>query len=307
MISFIIPAKDASEYIEEAISPILSQNIISDWELVVVNDHSTDDTVSKIEDLASGDSRIRIIQNPGSGKVQALNFGFSKSKGDYIKCIDSDDILDEDFFSFYSNNNSYDAHMHDAYIVDDELQKMGVYHMQSAVNSGSYDEVLDNLVSIPRWSWTVNRELATKVFPMPDDLPFEDVWFTMLIKKNAANIIHTGKPLYHYRQHQGQTFGGILNYSKEVLNFRAARMLKLIQKFKEHKDRLGIDSVHTLENMEDYYNLLQGDFKLSEILKSRQSISKKLKLILICFFPSFAKFATKVKWKFDRFLSNSNQ
>ena len=87
---------------------------------------------------------------------------------------------------------------------------------------------LSNIVSIPKWSWSFNRRLGDILFPMPETLPFEDVWISFLIKKNANKIYSIKEPVYLYRQHSGQTFGGIINYSKDIVIFRAKRLLRLI-------------------------------------------------------------------------------
>jgi glycosyltransferase involved in cell wall biosynthesis len=88
-----MPAKNAEDYIEDA---ILRLNSLPgfDIELIVVNDSSTDNTRKIVQDLIGMVSFPLVIQdNPLTGKVEALNYGYSLSKGDLIKCIDADDAL----------------------------------------------------------------------------------------------------------------------------------------------------------------------------------------------------------------------
>lgn len=90
MVSVVLPAYNAGPYIAEAINSILNQTF-TDFELIVVNDCSTDTTEQEI--LAIADSRIQYIKNAqNSGLIYNLNLSFSLAKGKYIVRMDADDI-----------------------------------------------------------------------------------------------------------------------------------------------------------------------------------------------------------------------
>ena len=80
MISFIIPAKNVSTYIEQALQPFL-QGKSSDWELIIIEDHSTDKSFELISKLIEEHEAISVYRNSGVGKVQGLNMGLEKAKG----------------------------------------------------------------------------------------------------------------------------------------------------------------------------------------------------------------------------------
>lgn len=85
-----MPSYNASEHIEEAIESILSQSF-TDYEFIIINDGSTDDTEKKI--LKYEDSRIRYIKNNKNIKlIASLNKGFTLARGKYITRMDADDI-----------------------------------------------------------------------------------------------------------------------------------------------------------------------------------------------------------------------
>ncbi len=87
-ISVIIPTYNRGWIIKEAIDSVLTQNY-PDFELIVVDDGSTDDTQNI---LAEYKSRIRILQQDNQGVSAARNYGIDKARGDYLAFLDSDDI-----------------------------------------------------------------------------------------------------------------------------------------------------------------------------------------------------------------------
>ena len=75
--------------------------------------------------------------------------------------------------------NKYDAHCHAALIVDENLKKLAKYHANPKLITSSFEEVASNLISLPKWSWSFKREIVEKIFPLPSELPFEDVWMAI--------------------------------------------------------------------------------------------------------------------------------
>lgn len=91
--SVVIPLYNAEQYIEETITSVLRQKD-SDWELIVVNDGSTDHSMERISTLQ--DKRIRIVSISNSGVSCARNIGIREARGKYIAFLDSDDVWDSD-------------------------------------------------------------------------------------------------------------------------------------------------------------------------------------------------------------------
>jgi len=227
MISFIMMAYNVEKYITDAIVELQKENEVK-WELIIVDDFSTDNTFETAKKFADVDSRIKLVRNITKGKVTGTNYGYSLTIGDIIKCIDSDDVLLQDSFRYYEDMKKYDAHCHSSYITDNKLNIKATYQYNPLMLLKDYEFILANLISFPKVSWSFSRKIADKVFPMPENLPFEDVWISMIVKKNAKNIYAMGNPLYLYRQHNNQTFGGIINYDSDRVIFRAKRLLKLM-------------------------------------------------------------------------------
>ncbi|UWO54336.1 glycosyltransferase family 2 protein [Catenibacterium mitsuokai] len=93
-ISIIMPVYNKELYIRESINSVINQSF-KDWELIVVNDGSTDNSLS----IASSfqDSRIKVFSTKNSGVSCARNFGIDHHNGEYITFFDADDILDEHY------------------------------------------------------------------------------------------------------------------------------------------------------------------------------------------------------------------
>lgn len=101
-ISVTMPVFNGAETIRRAIVSLQSQSYV-DWELVIVDGFSTDNTLSEIEKFT--DPRIRVFQCEKKGIYNAINFGISKSRGEWIINLNSDDFFeDKNFFEIYTSN-----------------------------------------------------------------------------------------------------------------------------------------------------------------------------------------------------------
>ena len=111
-ISVIIPAYNHEKYVTEAIESVLNQSC-QDFEVIVVNDGSTDSTEKKI--LAIQDRRIRYVSQENSGAHAAINRGIALARGEYISILNSDDVYLpkrlETCLAFLENNRDYSVVM----------------------------------------------------------------------------------------------------------------------------------------------------------------------------------------------------
>lgn len=96
MVSIITPAFNAENYIGETIESVKAQSY-QDWELIIVDDCSTDNTLAIVKGYTDNDSRIKLIKAPQNGGVaKARNLGIEQAQGDYIAFVDSDDLWKPD-------------------------------------------------------------------------------------------------------------------------------------------------------------------------------------------------------------------
>ena len=92
-ISIITPCYNAAPYIANTIQSVQNQTI-SDWEMIIVDDGSTDNSVEIIQNIIAQDSRIKLIQKENGGSASARNLALSIAQGEYIQFLDSDDTID---------------------------------------------------------------------------------------------------------------------------------------------------------------------------------------------------------------------
>lgn len=97
-VSVVIPVYNTEAYVEEAVRSIMNQTL-NDIEIIIINDGSTDKSLSVIKELAREDNRIKWLSQPNMGQSVARNVGMDRAKGDYIYFMDSDDFLEEDALS----------------------------------------------------------------------------------------------------------------------------------------------------------------------------------------------------------------
>ena len=93
--SIIVPAFNSATYINRAIDSVINQTF-ENFELIIVNDGSTDETEQICRIYAEKDNRIRVITQNNTGHTGARNTGLLSSRGEYVVFLDSDDYLDED-------------------------------------------------------------------------------------------------------------------------------------------------------------------------------------------------------------------
>ncbi|MFD0799473.1 glycosyltransferase [Maribacter chungangensis] len=92
LVSVLIPYKNTSTYLKECLDSILAQTY-TNWEVIAIDDNSTDDSLKIVTNFGEQDSRIKTYPNQGSGIIPALRTAYTKSKGHLITRMDSDDIM----------------------------------------------------------------------------------------------------------------------------------------------------------------------------------------------------------------------
>ncbi len=98
IISIIIPCYNQAHFLAECVESVMSQDY-ADWELIIVNDGSTDNTLKLALEFAKKDKRINVIDKENGGLSSARNAGIKQIKGNYIHFLDSDDFVLDGFYS----------------------------------------------------------------------------------------------------------------------------------------------------------------------------------------------------------------
>lgn len=95
-ISIIMPVYNSSQYLEESIQSVINQDYVN-WELICVDDGSTDESLKILKDYNKENKKIKVCTQENLGPAQARKLGISQSKGDYICYLDADDVYSKDY------------------------------------------------------------------------------------------------------------------------------------------------------------------------------------------------------------------
>jgi teichuronic acid biosynthesis glycosyltransferase TuaG len=211
-----MPAYNAGETIRSAVQSVISQTE-KDWELIVIDDGSADDTADILSELASSDNRIRFLKNEkNSGVSYTRNRAIALARGEWIAFLDSDDLWRPEKLQKQLELAAVHKDMVICYtassFINDDGEAYG--YVMPAVEKLTYKELLrKNLMSC---SSVMIRSDIIKNIKMPSDKMHEDyfVWLTVLRQHSTAYGIN--EPLLIYR---------LRTNSKSSNRFRSAKML----------------------------------------------------------------------------------
>lgn len=207
-ISIIVPVYNMEKYLSQCVESIMAQTF-TEWELLLVDDGSKDNSGTMCDEWAKRDERIKVIHKENSGQADSRNMALQIAKGRYIGFADSDDWTEPTMYATMLST----AKQHDADIVicgywDEYTNKSKVYNDDNDIVEYTRDEALerliyDNEIRSYLWDKLFKREVLTD--EMPKGMIFEDYaimprWFA-----NAQKIVSVHVPLYHYRQRRGST------------------------------------------------------------------------------------------------------
>lgn len=207
LVSVIVPACNAEAFIEEAMTSVLEQTV-SDLELIVIDDGSTDGTRTVIERIAGQDARVRVVINEENlGVAKSRNHGMDLSRGAYIALLDSDDYWDKDFLEkMIARGKQTNADIvYCSYALVDENGRR-VCNDFLVPEQASYEYSLIRSV-ITCSTVLMTKQIAEK-YRFPYDVYHEDIalWFRML--KEGARAFGVTEILAAYRQRDGSRSSG---------------------------------------------------------------------------------------------------
>lgn len=221
LVSIIIPVYNGKNYIESAINSALVQSY-TNIEVIIVDDGSVDGTSDTLKTI-SVDNRCKVFSfETNRGKVAAINHGFLKSTGDIIMILAADDVLPIDSVSIRVHNlNTNKANYCNMKICDENLNFRADFYTNKALflewKKNAKDALWKTVMS--GGSLMFNREIATKVFPIPEILKFEDLWLSIFVLYYAERVDFINIPLYFYRIH-GNNDNAVLDTSNSDIQIK---------------------------------------------------------------------------------------
>ncbi len=224
--SVLLTVYNSEKYLDECFNSILCQTF-NDFEVVVVDDASTDSSGKICDKYARKDSRVKVIHKANEGVNVARKTAFENSTGDYILTVDCDDIIDHDLIETVDGifeKYSCDIVMFDLSIFDNKTGKVTIKKM--AEKSCFYDKknkkelylILLNRCMNSLCTKCCRREIYGRSFDFLKYLSMchgED-WFQSAIQVYKMKTgYYLQRPMYHYRN-----LGSSLSHSFDLDSFR---------------------------------------------------------------------------------------
>lgn len=272
ILSIIVPVYNGENTIERCINSIIKQSH-KEFELIVINDGSTDNTLNIIKTMRNKDERIQIVTTKNFGQGNARNIGIKISKGDFIGFVDSDDTIDDKMYEVMIGKIG-DANICQCNIMN--IYPNGIMKVQLANFQGSV-EVLDNnryfddYLYVLKHSFECCNKLFAKDFLIKNNIQFgdnkevyaEDLLFNIEIAKYLKKIVFIKEPFYNYYQN-------INSHSKRNSIEKVRKLCVLFEKVYEEQYKYEISKLAVLIIM---LNLAYLDCDFSEITK-RKDVKK---------------------------------
>lgn len=248
--SIIIPVYNAEEYLKECLDSIANQTL-KDFEVICVNDGSTDNCGKILQEYASKDRRFVIIEQENQGTGIARNNALYIAKGEYIVFVDPDDWLElnalEDLYTTFNetgceviqfNYTKYYEYSKDVHINNtaENMKKLFNYSVDTVKYYNWH--MLKSCVNTPCCfgPLAVWDKAYSKTFLDKADALFapssqgEDHLFSVAVILNAEKITYLDKSLYNYRLHAGSATHNI-----EASHFAIFKNIELLENYlREH-------------------------------------------------------------------------
>ena len=261
-VSIVLPTYNGERFITDAIESIIAQTY-DNWELIIVNDCSSDGTVSIIEKYLRNDTRIRLINNEKNLKLpNSLNVGFKNAKGNLLTWTSDDNLYFpsaiEDMVNTIKSSGNIMLAYADCNIINEAGNQIGI-----ALLPSPYHIVLGNNIGA---CFLYTREAYEKVGNYDDDLFLAedyDYWIRIYQK---GEFKHLEKILYSCRRHSAS----LTSTKKEMIRQQTFKM------FEKHFSFLYSDALRNHLEYSFFYNILTlaDNNQHQEIYKRIKNLNK---------------------------------
>ncbi len=228
-ISIIVCVYNSEKFLKKCIESILNQTF-KDFELIIVDDGSTDDSEKIYRDFEKIDKRIKIIKKEiNSGQSDTRNIGLDKASGNYICFVDSDDWIEPDMFELlYSNAIKFKADISACRISVDYFNYSIIVPLPDEIYQKILDINRNTIISLMKGQYyvygLVNKLIKKELFNNLRFLPhtiYEDDYIALPLLERANRVVLDSSVKYHYVQNINSTM------NKRTFNFHDFELLKI--------------------------------------------------------------------------------
>lgn len=198
-ISAIIPIYNAQNTLNQCIDSILNQTF-TDWELLLIDDGSTDQSGELCDKYAAKDQRIKVVHKKNGGVSSARNTGLDHAKGNWITFVDSDDFIDTTFLDSLIKSQSYDLYIAGIQFINSTTILLPPEKCIKIEDVTVLDNLLNKLYFTVPWGKVYRNDIIQQ-----NNIRFninlkigEDTDFVLRYLLYTNNIKLISKPLYHF-------------------------------------------------------------------------------------------------------------
>lgn len=250
LVSVVMPVHNGGKFVEEAVESILTQTL-PDFEFIIINDGSTDDTSVLLNRYARADSRVRIYNQAKLGLIASLNKGCSVAVGKYIARMDADDVAFPDRFErqvgFLERHPEIAVLGAAAEVIDANGKRIG--EIRHPTDDREIDKALLNSCCFAHPTIMMRKEVFravggyVKTFVDAEDY---DLWLRIAERYKLANL---PEPVLRYRFHTNQV--SVVNIKQQVLSILGAQVAAKFRRSSGHdftwpSGRVTIDDLRKL-------------------------------------------------------------
>ena len=218
--SIIVPVYNTEKYLRECIESVLAQHI-TEWELIIVDDGSKDNSGIIADAYAKQDSRIRVFHKENGGQSSARNFGLDRMTGEYVAFVDSDDWVEPDtYLHLYGLIEGYHAQIAccgtEKDFPDGTISYFNPHYPQETdIKVFDRKEALFERFENARITYSPCDKLYHRdVFiglRMTEGQIYEDMEILPKWVERAETVIYDPTPKYHYIMTETSTIRGTYN------------------------------------------------------------------------------------------------
>lgn len=235
LVSILVPFKNTAVFLPECLNSIRKQTY-TNWEVLAVDDHSSDESLNIVQGFAKKDNKIQVFENSGSGIIEALRKAYSRSQGEFITRMDSDDIMTPNKLEVMVNNLLSKGKGHLAlgqvqYFSDRGISN-GYERYEAWLNiltttGSNYDEIYKECV-VPSPCWMTFRSDFDDCGAFEPSRYPEDYDLSFRFYDKGLQCIPCDKILHHWRDYDTRTSRTSEHYAQNYfLDIKLHYFLKL--------------------------------------------------------------------------------
>lgn len=194
-VSIIIPCYNQELYIADALESVLKQTY-ADWECIIIDDGSTDNSAQIAIDYSHKDKRFKYINQKNQGVCIARNVAIHKAKGEYILCLDADDIITPDYLELCVKELDKDSNVT---LVTCNYQYFGKRHSKVMLEPYSIERLMGHNLFINCSMFRKNDFVKVNGFNENMKQGLEDWDFWLSILKNGGKVKYLNGIHFYYR------------------------------------------------------------------------------------------------------------